>query len=207
MQLLSAHNVQIMETREQEILVSTLGKYTTLKPGSLELILNNCKVLSLKKEEHLSVIGKADANEYFLLEGVMHRYVENEIGDPVSTGFYRSKSVLTPHFARTIAGKSIFNLQALTHVLAAAMPVKVLDSLRYSYEDIRAFGLKVVEQELLLSLNTEIAHRSLSAKDRLLAFRDTFPNLENLIPHTIIASYLGVTPVSLSRLRKELAGK
>lgn len=196
-----------MNTTERDILLATLGKYADLKPGSLALILENCTLLVWQKEEHLARKGKLDASEYFLLEGVLHRYLENELGEVVATGFYLDQSVLTPHFARTIGGKSIFNLQALTPVLVASMPVKVLDSLRYSYDDIRQFGLKVVEQELLMSLSTEIAHRSLSAKDRLLSFRENFPNLENRIPHTLIASYLGITPVSFSRLRKELAGK
>ena len=196
-----------MDPLQKELLTALLATYAPVKPASLALILDNCTCKKLEKNEHLSLAGKKDAHEYFLLAGVVHRYVFNEEGEVVSTGFYLSKTVLTPHFARTIAGKSIFSLQALTDTLLAEMPVKILDALRYSYDDIRAFGLKVVEQELLKSLSGDIAHRSLSARDRLLAFRKNYPNLENLVPHTLIASYLGVTPVSFSRLRKELAGK
>ncbi|MCB0545665.1 MAG: Crp/Fnr family transcriptional regulator [Saprospiraceae bacterium] len=196
-----------MAPDERDLLIATIGNYAGLKPASLALMLDHCSVRTLPKEAHLSRIGKPDSMEYFLLEGVLHRYVDNELGDPVSTGFYLGKMVLTPHFARTIAGKSIFNVQALTAFVLAEMPVKVRDSLRYSYQDIQGFGLKVDEQELLTSLSGDMAHRSLGAKDRLLAFRDKYPNLENLIPHSIIASYLGITPVSFSRLRKELAGK
>lgn len=196
-----------MDSHQKEIFVSIVKRYFPLKNSSLDLILSSCKAKYLNREEHLSQLGKVDAYEYFLLEGVIHRYVLNEEGENISSGLYQSGTVLTPHFARTIAGQSIFNLQALTQSVLAEVPVKIFDSLRYSYEDIRSFGLKVVEQELLTSLASETAHRSMSAKDRLLTFRKNYPNLENLVPHTIIASYLGITPVSFSRLRKELAGK
>ena len=72
---------------------------------------------------------------------------------------------------------------------------------------IRRFGQSVVEREFTTSLNFEVLFRSHSAKDRLLYFRENYPALENMIPHTVIASFLGITPVSFSRLRNELAKK
>lgn len=49
----------------------------------------------------------------------------------------------------------------------------------------------------------EIALASFKGKDRLLLLRKNYPNIENLIPHTDIASYLGITNISLSRLRTQ----
>jgi hypothetical protein len=43
-----------------------------------------------------------------------------------------------------------------------------------------------------------------AAKEKLLNFREKFPILENLIPHTAIASYRRKTNISLSRLRRDL---
>jgi len=194
-----------MDSHQREILSSIFTNHYPLSHASMDKLLNACEIKEFRKGECFSVIGKHDMHEYFVLEGIAHRNVINDQGDIISTGFYLAKSVITPHFARTINGKSIFNLEALTIVTLSKMPVKILDSLRYSYDDIRSFGLKVVEQELLTSLSNEIAYRSMSAKGRLLAFRERYPNLENLIPHTVIASYLGITPVSFSRLRNELA--
>lgn len=153
----------------------------------------------------LAFEGKTDSNEYFLLEGLIQRNIINSEGESVTTGFYMPFSVLTPHFARTIAGKSIFNLQTLSDVTIAELPVKTFDSLRYSNDDIRTFGQKVLEKELQKSLAHEVAYRSMTAKDRILTLRKEYPNIENIIPHSIIASYIGVTPVSFSRLRNELA--
>jgi CRP-like cAMP-binding protein len=50
----------------------------------------------------------------------------------------------------------------------------------------------------------EIGLASFTAKKRLIRFREQYALLENLIPHTDIATYLGITNISLSRLRKEL---
>jgi hypothetical protein len=51
----------------------------------------------------------------------------------------------------------------------------------------------------------EIGMASQTAKERLIKFREDYPILENLIPHTTISTYLGITNISLSRLRNELA--
>ena len=48
---------------------------------------------------------------------------------------------------------------------------------------------------------------SASAEERYLAFIKTYPLLVEQIPQSQIASYLGITPQSLSRIRKELSHK
>jgi CRP-like cAMP-binding protein len=57
----------------------------------------------------------------------------------------------------------------------------------------------------MMKVEKEIGLASLTAKERLLSFRQQFPMFENLISHPDIASYLGITNISLSRLRKELS--
>jgi len=64
---------------------------------------------------------------------------------------------------------------------------------------------------LLLEANYIATHRriqdslSASAEERYLTFLTTYPDLAEQIPQTHIASYLGITPQSLSRIRRELA--
>lgn len=66
---------------------------------------------------------------------------------------------------------------------------------------------------LLLEANYVATHKrinetlSASAEERYLAFLKTYPNLVEQVPQNHIASYLGITPQSLSRIRKELSSK
>jgi CRP-like cAMP-binding protein len=74
-----------------------------------------------------------------------------------------------------------------------------------NHMDIREFGNMVLQNELLAKVEKEIGLASLNARERLILFREKYHFLENLISHVDIASYLGITNISLSRLRKELA--
>ena len=159
------------------------------------------------KSKDIFVGGKKNKLEYLLISGVLHRYNISDKGNIVTTGFYMSKSVITPHFARTNNGKNIFSLQTLTDAVIAEIPVKELDNLRYNNKEFHEFGQRILETELTQSFFKEVVYRSYNAKERLLILRQQFPNLENLIPHSIIASYLGITNVSFSRLRNELSKK
>ena len=84
------------------------------------------------------------------------------------------------------------------------MDAKKFESLMIENIEIRNFANTVLQNELRIRVDKEIGLASLSAKERLIVFRTLYKSLENRIPHTEIASYLGITNISLSRLRREL---
>lgn len=189
------------------LLGAILNAYSPVSPSIVQLVLENGIYQSYKRNEIIFSEKRYNAFEYFQLEGIAHRYNTDENQQVLTSGFYQNETVITPHFARTTNSQSIFSLQALTDCQYLKVPVGTFDELRDAHPSVRAFGQRVVEKEFVKSLNHEVLFRSYTAKDRLLYFRANFASLENLIPHTIIASFLGITPVSFSRLRNELAKK
>jgi hypothetical protein len=69
--------------------------------------------------------------------------------------------------------------------------------------EIREFENSVMRQELVNNVQKEIRMASWTAKERLEQFLKDFSILENRIPHLMIASYLGITNISFSRLPKQ----
>ncbi len=183
---------------------SILNKHQIHSSESRKLFIDCCTIQSHEKNTNIVIESKQNNFEYILLEGILHRYKLNEQNEMISTGFYLEESVITPHFARTKQGLSLFHMGSLTNIVLAKLPVKELDELRRTDSAIQLFGTRIVEQELADMFFSESIYRTLQAKERLLLFRKKYPDLENRIPHTSIASYLGITAVSFSRLRKQM---
>jgi len=70
-----------------------------------------------------------------------------------------------------------------------------------SNKDLETFGFKVMMQDAYKRAEREKILLTASGIEKLEWFRKSYPNLENEIPHYYIASFLGMTPTSLSRLR------
>jgi CRP-like cAMP-binding protein len=149
--------------------------------------------------------NRPNSNEYFLLDGICRSYLINPEGEENTITFFNPKSVLPPFVTRTTQGRSIFYFEAMTDIELAAISASKLEELMIENIDIRNFANTVLRNELMMKVDKEIGLASLTAKERLLKFREQFPSLENLVPHPEIASYLGITNISLSRLRKELS--
>lgn len=193
--------------KELQILTRILNAYAPVGQGAVDLIFTSGSVESIKKNEVVFHEKRFNAFEYFQLNGVSHRYNVDSDAQSITTGIYQNEIVITPHFTRTANGQSIFSLQALTDCTFLKVPAGTFREISEQNQQIRMFGRAVVEQEFIRSLNFEVLFRSFNAKDRLLYFRTNYPLLENIIPHTVISSFLGITPVSFSRLRNELAKK
>jgi CRP-like cAMP-binding protein len=160
---------------------------------------------SYKKGETFIQRNKRNEKEYFILSGVCKSYLINPEGDEITISLFTENSVLSPFQIRTSKGISNLNFKALTDLELATIDAKEFEWMMINNLEIRNFGNTVLRNELSQKVEKEIGLASLTAKERLLKFREQFPMLENLIPHTDIASYLGITNISLSRLRSDLA--
>jgi CRP-like cAMP-binding protein len=158
---------------------------------------------NFKKGEIFIQKNKRNNKEYFILSGVCKSYLINPEGEEISISFFLENSILSPQSVRTSKNISNLNFKALTDLGLVSMNSKEFEKLMIENVEIRNFGNTVLQNELISKVEKEIGLASLSAKDRLTEFRKKYRILENLIPHTDIASYIGITNVSLSRLRKD----
>lgn len=147
-------------------------------------------------------VDQWDAYEYLLTAGVVRSFLLSEDGKDHTIAFFQGGTILSPHVSRTKEGRSLLNLEALTDVTVLKMDARQFETLIEKNLEVRAFANAVLQQELMRKVNREIQLAAWSAKARLEQFRQDFEGLENVVPHPMIASYLGITNVSLSRLRK-----
>lgn len=166
---------------------------------------SNIEFTTIEKGEVFIKRNRRNSQEYFILDGICRNYLINPEGEEITISFFKQKSIISPFSTRTENEISLLNFQALTELSIATIDSTFFENLMLQNKEIRHFGNTVLRKELKQKVTKEIGLASLSAKERLLNFRTDFPNFENLIPHTIIASYLGITNISLSRLRGDLA--
>jgi CRP-like cAMP-binding protein len=162
------------------------------------------KFETFEKGETFIQRNKRNEKEYFILSGVCKSYLINPDGDEITISLFTENSILSPHQTRTPNNISNLYFKALTNLELASINAKEFENLMIENIEIRNFANTVLQNELMLKVEKEIGLASLTAKERLIEFRNKYKTLENLIPHTDIASYLGITNISLSRLRKDL---
>lgn len=197
--------LQLPERILRKMIKEITNSIYPLSQNSISEIESWVQIENYKKRENFIRKGRQDLKEYFLLEGVCKSYLTNPEGEEITISFFKEKSIISPYTTRTQENISILNFQALTDVKLATINAHEFERMMINNLEIRNFANTVLRNELAQKVEKEIALASLTAKERLLKFRERFPILENLIPHTDIASYLGITNISLSRLRGDLA--
>jgi CRP-like cAMP-binding protein len=181
-----------------------VNKVSPVSDGALDLISDLILVEVYEKGDVFIDRGKKNNKEYFVYEGVCRSFLLSPEGEEVTISYFLEGSVLSPNKTRTANQISHLNFQALTKLTVASLNADKFEQLMINHIDIREFGNMVLQNELLTKVEKEIGLASLNAKERLILFREKYHFLENLISHADIASYLGITNISLSRLRREL---
>ena len=161
----------------------------------------------IKKNEFLSKEERI-YNEYFFLEnGFIRSFAYDTEGNDVTTNFYSTGQVVfevSSFFNRTISRE---NFQALADCEGWYITYDQLNHLFHSMHEFRDFGRSILVKGFsslkirMLSMITE------TAEQRYDTLLKTNPEIFQHVALKHIASYLGITDTSLSRIRKEYAKK
>ncbi len=155
----------------------------------------------LKKGGQLTRQSQPETDEFVVLEGCLVSSICDQDGKEVSVGFYVGPCVITPNIARTRKGLSLVSIEATTDARLARIDSDLLSDRMISAEPIRNWANGVLRDALSQKVDREWCLAALKGAERLTWFRQAFPGYEEIFPHTLIASFLGITPVTMSRLR------
>ena len=155
----------------------------------------------VEKGRRLAAQGEPETMEHIILDGRAISQISDAEGRAVCVGFHAGPCVVTPNVARTRNGTSLVSIDVIADALVAQMDSRALTELMLASVPIREWANGILQQELASKADREWCLSALGGADRLAWFRKEFPRHENLFGHYLIASFLGVTPVTLSRLR------
>lgn len=180
-----------------------INSVTPISSKSIEKIQNLIQFVKIEKGELIAKVGQRNNLEYIVIEGICKSFLYNQEGEEITLSFFMSNSIISPFTTRSKDGKSILNIRSLTTMQVATFNAEKFERLMIDDSEIRHFGNTALRNELTEKVQKEIGLASLPGKKRLQMLRAQYPNIENLIAHSDIASYLGMTTISLSRLRTQ----
>jgi CRP-like cAMP-binding protein len=158
-----------------------------------------------------------DRNDFFLLEGQVPRtvafvekglfsqYFSADNGDTIIKRFFPEGYFVASTSALLTNSPSVFTIKALEPSVVWEYNFSEFKKLTEKYPEIAAFYIRYMELHWIIEKEPlEISFRYDTAKTRYLNFLKAYPTLESRLKQHEIASYLGVTPTQLSRIRNEL---
>lgn len=162
------------------------------------------KPITISKRCTITEYGKVPRDIYFLKEGLVRAYLITEEGREHNKTLFSPPALLGSLAALIQKSPSRLTFEALTDCSFLYADYEAVSRIYDVHSDLNTFSRKMLEQFFIEKENREIELLTLQAKDRYLNLRTSIPNIDQLISQYQIASYIGITPTQLSRIRKEL---
>lgn len=159
---------------------------------------------SFDRKQFLAEPGGVCKYQYFILEGACYSYYVNEKGDSNAIQFALENYWITDAASYFSNKVSVFNIQTIEPTRALLLNKQNFDKLCQAYPLYDKY-FRLLLQKTLGSLHHRIAQTtSEDAEHHYRQFSKLYPHLVQRIPQYLIASYLGIKPQSLSRIRNDM---
>ncbi len=189
---------------ETERLVQAMERLTTpliSDPAVRKTFLATVQQRHFSKGAHLCREGDAAEALYFVTSGLLRYYY---LADGVEhTGqFFDEDMFVADVFALTTGAPVIQNIDALTDTDVLVIPRVALLAAYDTDHAMERFGRRAIEAAAAGSQRRNANLLQLSPEQRYAQFLKVRPEVANRVPLYVIASYLGITPEALSRIRR-----
>ncbi|MFN7776101.1 Crp/Fnr family transcriptional regulator [Flavobacterium sp.] len=180
-----------------------ISRFATLSDEELSSFLAIFKPLTLAKLDHLFIEGEYVDSLFFLEEGVMRGYYRKENED-ITSHFYFGPTLVTDLVAVRERKSTRMNVQALKHSNCMEASFSDIDDLISRYPNIELVFFKFLEHLYLFGASRQYSFIMDSPQERYLKLFNERPKVVAEIPLRYIASYLGIQPETLSRIRNRI---
>lgn len=190
-------------------ILSEIFRDATFTGTESDLILEKLEKVSLKRKAFLLRADEEINDIYYIHEGCLRTYFIDFSGKEHTLQFAIKGWWISDYIA--LFGREKTKAVSYIECLKDATLYKIsktdFDFLCREIPKIGFFHIKNLESAFSTFQKRILENLTLSAKERYLQFIHTYPNIEQNVKNYHIASYLGITTESLSRIRKEIASE
>jgi CRP-like cAMP-binding protein len=181
-----------------------ITKYVDFTATELVDLNKKCTKVEFAKGDIIIKAGEVQENIYFITKGIIRNYVENNKGEIKIYNFRSEYMTVTGYALYNYEEnlKALVNVECLEDCIMIEMPIMVINYVINNMKLGDRLGRFMAEAHVVQMLHYVLQRDTQSIIERLDSIDKSFPNIHQRVPQYMIASYLGITPVHLSNLKK-----
>lgn len=182
-------------------------KYLPFNLAEKELITSKVTLRNIKRKQMILQEGLVCKHYFFVVEGCFKMYAIDEKGNQHNLQFAAENDWITDIGSFHSEKPSKLFIEAIEPSVILQIEQQDLYFLYQNITKLNIIFKVIIEHKFIELQNRVLQNISSTAQQRYLIFLEQYPHLAQRIPNTQIASYLGITPEFLSKIRKDLSLK
>lgn len=185
------------------LLTETIDQIVPLDSRTRTAISHLFQQEQFPKHYYFAQAGEYSSKFAFVQSGVLRAFYQNKEGEQYNKTFFGRTRFLGAYSSLLTGQKNLIDIQCLTDCELLTATYRDFTALYESYPKAERLARLLAEQYFIQKEKREIELVMLEAKERYEIFKAEHPGLDQRIPQYHIASYLGITPTQLSRIRSK----
>jgi CRP-like cAMP-binding protein len=185
-------------------LISIISKQVSLSQTDTELCREYFEPVLFPKNHIIEEEGKIPKYLYFVVSGFIRLFHYNENGDEITSHINCPPGFITSYAHFISQTRSDENVECITVCELLRITKKDLDLITQQSAAFREFSVLVFQQSIVYNENRSKELATLSAEQRYHKLIENYPAILHNVPIQYIASFLGIKPQSLSRIRRQI---
>ncbi|HSH66856.1 MAG TPA: Crp/Fnr family transcriptional regulator [Bacteroidia bacterium] len=188
-----------------EALIENIKQQAAIEDAGIEKFISALKIRHIKKKKNLLSEGDPANMMFYVNKGLFRYYVYTENGVEHTTDLIAQNNWFGDAKAFLLGQQAGINIEALED---STVFILSYEDLHRFYDEIPMFERavrKITEHYFIKALDRskKVNRAGYSAQERYMHYVNTHPKLANRVPAIYLASYLGITPETFSRLRSQ----